>query len=442
MPTADSPDQRMPLTSRREFISQLSWLGGCAVLGSAAAGFAAGQISAAEVDLSTSDHWNQWRGPQRTGFATRSSTPDSLDESHLQTLWNVPLEPSYSGPLISGNAIYTTATVGKKTEHVYRLDRTTGKKIWEQSWEGAISVPFFAKANGDWIRGTPALAGSRLYVPGIRDLLVCLNAETGEILWKLDFVSKFNSALPTFGFVASPLVTEKMVFVQAGGAVCALDPEKGDLLWRSFEDGGGMNGSAFSSPFLAEIDGQTQLLIQSREKLAGLVPQTGEVLWQIPIPAFRGMNITTPVVWNGCIFTSSYGGGSFLMKPEQTSPGQWTVNEVWKNKVQGYMSTPIVSGDHAYLHLRNQRFACIDLKTGKEAWITQPFGKYWSLVAIGNRLLTLDETGELRLILMTPEKFEQISSRSLKDNSWAHLAVAGQEIAIRDLNGLTLYKWT
>lgn len=129
MPTADSPDQRMPHTSRRKFISQLSWLGGCAVLSSTAAGFAAGQISAAEVDSSASDHWNQWRGPQRTGFATRSSTPDSLDESHLQTLWNVPFEPSYSGPLISGNAIYTTATVGKKTEHVYRLDRTTGKNL-------------------------------------------------------------------------------------------------------------------------------------------------------------------------------------------------------------------------------------------------------------------------------------------------------------------------
>jgi hypothetical protein len=39
-----------------------------------------------------------------------------------------------------------------------------------------------------------------------------------------------------------------------------------------------------------------------------------------------------------------------------------------------------VIGDRLYMHLRNQRFACLNLVTGEEDWISTPFGKYWSLV--------------------------------------------------------------
>jgi outer membrane protein assembly factor BamB len=30
------------------------------------------------------------------------------------------------------------------------------------------------------------------------------------------------------------------------------------------------------------------------------------------------------------------------------------------------MSTPVVIDGHAYLHLRSQRFTCVDLATGKQ----------------------------------------------------------------------------
>jgi outer membrane protein assembly factor BamB len=106
------------------------------------------------------------------------------------------------------------------------------------------------------------------------------------------------------------------------------------------------------------------------------------------------------------------------------------------------MSSPIVIGGHAYIHLRNQRFACLDLATGKEAWITKPFGKYWSMVAAGDRILALDETGDLRLLRATPEAFELLGEARVADGeSWAHLAVEGRELYVRDLEGLTAYVW-
>lgn len=385
--------------------------------------------------------WHQWRGPNRDGFVAGAAWPDGLDQSRLERLWRVDLGPSYSGPVVAGDLVIVTETRDAKTEHVRALDRATGQERWHVEWEGSMSVPFFAASNGSWIRSTPCVDGDRVYVAGMRDLLVCLEAATGKEIWRVDFTAALESPLPAFGFVSSPLVIGDHVYVQAGSGFVKLEKATGKVVWRTLDDGGGMMGSAFSSPYPATIGGVFQILVQTREELAGIDPENGTVLWKTPVEAFRGMNIVTPSVHDGRVFTTSYGGGSFLFAIDPANT-QKPVEQIWRNKIQGYMSSPIVIGNHAYVHLRNQRFACLDLATGKEAWITKPFGRYWSMVAQGDRILALDETGDVRLIKATPEQFELLGEAKVAaEESWAHLAIEGQELSIRDLEGLSAYRW-
>lgn len=202
-----------------------------------------------------------------------------------------------------------------------------------------------------------------------------------------------------------------------------------------------MWGSAFSSPVLARLAGTPQLVVQTREKLAGIDDATGAELWSQAIPAFRGMNILTPTVIGDAVFTSAYGGKSLTLKVDK-SGSKFSTTDAWESKTQGYMSSPVVIGGHAYLHLRNQRFTCIDLATGKETWTTKPYGKYWSLVAQGDRILALDERGELLLIRADPTKFDLLDSRKISsDPTWAHLAVCGEELFVRELNAMVVYRW-
>jgi hypothetical protein len=63
-----------------------------------------------------------------------------------------------------------------------------------------MTVPFFAASNGSWIRATPAVADGRIYVAGMRDLLVCLDSATGKEIWRVDFMTALESPLPAFGF--------------------------------------------------------------------------------------------------------------------------------------------------------------------------------------------------------------------------------------------------
>ncbi len=388
----------------------------------------------------THDSWPQWRGPFRDSSLTATKLPESLAENRLKQIWRVELGPSYSGPIVSADRIFVTETRDNTTEVVRALDRKTGKELWKQEWPGALNVPFFAKANGDWIRATPAFDGERLYVAGMRDVLVCLDAASGKELWRLDFVKKLDTVPPTFGFASSPLIIGDSVIVQAGGGLCKVDKRSGELLWRVLDDGGGMSGSAFSSPYFASLNGVPQIIVQTRTTLAGVNPDDGTLFWKKEIPAFRGMNILTPTVYNNSVFTSSYGGGSFLLATTKDESG-WNLSEVWTSKTQAYMSSPIVIDGHLYLHLRNQRFTCLDLKTGKTRWTTTPYGKYWSTVTDGEKILALDQTGELLLIRANPEKFDLIDRRKVADDSWAHLAISGNEIFVRGLNDLSVYRW-
>lgn len=394
-------------------------------------------LNAQEADQT----WPQWRGPKRDGISQGTAWPNKLDTFKQQ--WQVAdLGSSYSGPIVSEQFVFTTETVDKKQEAVRCFDRKTGKLVWQKEWTGSMTVPFFAARNGSWIRATPAYDGESLYVGGIRDLLVCLDAKTGNLRWQVDFMKEYEAPLPAFGMVCSPLVDNTGVYVQAGACVTKLDKKTGKPIWKVLKESDAMMGSAFASPTFGEFEGKKQLLVQTRSRLAGVDSDKGTVLWEKEIPSFRGMNILTPVQYGNGIFTSTYGGNTRLVsvKNDGAKP---TTGDAWSFKYEGNMTTPVVVNDHVYLFGKDRRFVCIDAKTGTEKWRTEErFGEYWNMVARGDKILALDNRGKLFLIKANPAKFEVLDSKDVsKAETWAHLAVVGDEVFIRDLNGLTSYVW-
>lgn len=388
-----------------------------------------------------SSDWPQWRGPTRDGVAPGAAWPASLDESTLKQAWRVELGPSYSGPIVVGDRVFTTETRDEATEVASAYDRRTGEKLWEADWAGTMTVPFFAASNGSWIRATPAADEGTLYVAGIEDVIVALDAATGEERWRLDFPTEVGSEAPKFGCASSPVLDGEALYAQMGGGFTKIDKRTGAVLWRKVFDQPGMSNGAFSSPYLATENGRRLAIVQGRRELRGIDAESGDELWSQPIEAFRGMNILTPTVYEGKLFTSAHTGRSQLWQPDAATPGR--LEPLWSNKSQAYMSSPVVVGDHLYLHLRNQRIQCLDLATGEEAWRTKPFGKYQSLAVLGDRLLALDSDGELILFRATPEEFDVIDRRTIsEDETWAHIAVCGGQVFVRELNALAVYDWT
>lgn len=388
--------------------------------------------------------WQQWRGPTRDGVVENANWPATLDEKALRPLWRVDLAPGYPGPVSVGGRVFTVETLDAKDEVARAFDLKTGKQVWEQSWAGAMKVPFFARRNGDWIKATPASDGQFLYAVGMQDELVCMSIKDGSIAWNVDFKKRYNTKGPSFGQVCSPLLDGDALYIQAGMSVCKLDKKTGKSLWRSLVDERAMMGGAFSSPIIAEVAGKRQLIVQTRGELCGVDLDTGEVLWKQMIKAFRGMNILPPTVIDGRdVFTSSYGGGSFMLRVSRDEQGKFSATPIWQNKVEGYMSSPLVIKGHIYIHCRDKKFRCLDVASGEVKWESEKeFGEYWSSVRSGSRILALDHDGMLRLIDANPEMLTIIAERKVSEQeTWGHIGIDGNLILIRELKGLSVYRW-
>ena len=140
----------------------------------------------------SANDWPQWRGPTRDGHAPGDSWPDTLGEENLKLAWRVETGPSYSGPIVVGDRVFTTETRNSEIEVVTALDRHSSEKLWSVDWAGAMTVPFFAASNGSWIRATPASDGQTLFVAGIRDVLVAVDIASGDERWRIGLYQRVS----------------------------------------------------------------------------------------------------------------------------------------------------------------------------------------------------------------------------------------------------------
>ncbi len=76
------------------------------------------------------------------------------------------------------------------------------------------------------------------------------------------------------------------------------------------------------------------LVVQTRTTLVGVDPETGDKIWDKAVEAFRGMNILTPTIWKDKVFTSSYGGKSWLFDFEPSQNSNWAVSTLWRIKLR------------------------------------------------------------------------------------------------------------
>ena len=406
--------------------------------------FASAESSITQSVSSESTGWAQWRGPNRNGKIETRYWPNTLDEAVLKAQWSHVLAEGYASPVMTRDTVFSVET-RKKTEEVVRaFDRLTGDPLWEYVLPGAMKVPFFAAKNGSWARSTPATDGKRLFVLSMLDVLTCLDVKTGDEIWQVDFKLREGLGVPSFGGVSSPLIDGDSVFVQGGSAATKLHGATSKNVWRVLEDRRGMFGGAFSSPVITDLHGVRQLVVQTRSTLGGIDLESGEILWSTPVEASRGMNILTPAVTENRIFTATYGGGSFCYNVLKDAEG-FSVELIWsKKKVEGYMSSPVIIGDHIYHHGRDKRLRCMSIETGESLWVSDRiFGQYWSMIANGSRVLALDQTGVLILFEASPISFRIIDERSISDEpTWAHLAISGDQLFVRSLKGMTAYSWS
>ena len=171
------------------------------------------------------------------------------------------------------------------------MSRESGKELWAAKWSGGQSVNELARERGTWMRATPASDGERVFVPGMRDTLVCLDARDGAERWRVDFVKEYGAPLPMFGMASSPQVDGDVVYTLAAGGVVRVNAKTGKVEWRALTDDPKEEGGATSSVLVATVARQ-MMALSGRRSHYDRNPQSSEQA----TPAYRNTTTGTPVL--------------------------------------------------------------------------------------------------------------------------------------------------
>ncbi len=193
-------------------------------------------------------------------------------------------------------------------ERVVSVDEGTGKILWVHSYPCK-----YAAAYGSGPRVTPTVSGDRVYTLGTMGDLFCLDAASGQIVWSKNLVRDYGAKVPQYGFASQPLVDGEQLIVMVGGtgqAVVAFDRATGKELWKALD----ASEPGYSAPLIQSFNGQRQLIVWHADGLAGLVPETGKLLWFVAYPVYAGLAITTPSIEGNRLAVSSQYEGALMLE--------------------------------------------------------------------------------------------------------------------------------
>jgi outer membrane protein assembly factor BamB len=337
---------------------------------------------------------------------------DTLKPDNLKKIWEAQVSQGYSGPTVAQGRIYLTDYTKDPvpSERVLCLDAETGKLIWDYTY--ACEYSGFGYPVGP--RASVLVHDDRAYSFGAMGHLFCFDAATGKILWQHNTLEEYNSRIPIWGFASSPVIEDDLLIVQFGGqpgaCIVAFNKNTGKEVWRALDD-----NASYSAPIIIDQAGKRVLVCWTGNHFTGLDPLNGHVYWKIPFtPREMIMNIASPVYAPPYLFFSSFFDGAWLIRLNTNTPEAELVwyrhgeNEQNTDALHCCISTAVTDGDFIYGLDSYGEMRCLDLKTGDRIWEDNtlvPHARWANVhfVCQGDRTWAFNEIGELVLCVLTPE---------------------------------------
>jgi outer membrane protein assembly factor BamB len=359
----------------------------------------------------------------------------------LTRRWRTPVGSGQSSPVVFGQTAYVFSRE-EGLEVARALDLPTGRVRWRQAYRAPYDVYPGAASFGTGPRSTPVVHEGRLFTLGISGILTAFEAATGRIAWQKDFAGRFPAAAPPFGTSMSPLVVGGLLIVHAGGHeggdLIAFDPATGAERWTLQGD-----GPSYSSPILATLLGQPQLVIQVHRRILGVEPSSGRVLWSVPFVTPCDQNIVTPLQAGDRLVVSSVQNGTSAIELKRDGNG-WTARTAWHTTAASmYMSSPVlVNGKVLGLsHKKRGQFFALDPLSGSVQWTSEGAqGENAAFVVAGDSVLVLQGDGTLLVLPARARSFAPSHRyRVAESATYAHPVLTEAGLLVKDEDGLALY---
>ena len=260
---------------------------------------------------------------------------------------------------------------------------------------GGLTKKWELTTGGD-VSATPAVDGSRVYVPDWAGNLYAVNRATGAVVWQRTISS--YTGIPGDKARATPAVTDSAIVIGTqgpfggGGAVLAIDKNTGNLLWRTQAD---TNPGAIITQSATVFDGVVYVGVASQEEAySALTPgyvcctfrgsmlaldlASGRILWK---------TYTTPegypgnAVWGSSPAIDTKRGSVYI-----ATGNNYDVPDSVLACVTAAGSDPVAQGACLPANDYFDSILALDMRTGAVKWATRalPFDAWTVSCIFGN----------------------------------------------------------
>jgi outer membrane protein assembly factor BamB len=380
--------------------------------------------------------WTGYRGPLDNGYSQAQNVPIHWNDS-TNVVWKVPIPGrGWSSPVVlNGKVWLTTATPDGKELSVIAVNCKTGKILYNiKVFE--VSTTQDTHPLNSFASPTPAIEPGRVYAHFGTYGTVCLDSESGKIIWQRTDIHCEHGVGPG----SSPLLYKDLLILTMDGMDAqyleALNKYTGKTVWKklrmaSFGDLTPDYFKSFSTPVISRVENRDQLISFGANVLMALDPLTGELIWKVRYSGYSASAM--PVIGNGMVFINTGFGESWLMAIRLGGSGDMTDKSiVWSSKKNmTARSSPLYIDGLLYMVNTAGQAKCLDAMTGEEIW-TQRVGLETSAspVYAGGNIYTCDQEG-LTTIFAPGRKFNKVAENSLPDGCMASMALVEGGIYIR-----------
>jgi len=283
-------------------------------------------------------NWPAWRR-DGSGIAGDKHLPVAWSETE-NVLWRRELPgEGNSSPIVWGDRVFLTASLDRGAKRlVLCVDANTGAILWQTQVLPDCPSTFYQKTG--FAAPTPATDGERVYAAFDTPGLIALDMQ-GHVLWK----RSLGPIKSPYNLGSSPVLYKDMVLQccdHNGQAFLeALDCRSGRQRWRTPRKSSTFGH--YGTPLVIYVDGRPQVVVNA-EPVIAYDPDTGAELWSC-----HGMKECvgpSPAFGHGLLYASSGRTGP-VMAIDPRGRGDVTETHVLLHLTSGgpYVPTPLVYPD-------------------------------------------------------------------------------------------------
>lgn len=370
---------------------------------------------------------NAFRGNNSNAVSPARSIPVKWDLASGENIaWksDVP-KHGFNSPVITGNKVFITGADDQARE-LYCYDLSTGKRLWTLAASNIPGSPVqMPKTTNDTglAASTVATNGQQVCAIFATGDIICADMN-GKRLWAKNLGVPQNH----YGYASSLLAFGNTVIVQYDNSntprILAFDMATGAERWTKTRT----DKITWSSPIIAYINNQPQLVLMGNPGITGYNPNNGEQLWRVD--GMNGEVGASPCSAAGRVFGASEYAA--LIAIDAT-----TGKQLWKaDDYLPEVSSPVATKDNVYLATSYGVLACYDAKTGELKHSHELNTEFYSSPVITEGKLYLFSNDGQMFIYSTNEDFQLLHSFETGQRTFATPAFTDGKIVVRTESSL------